>query len=133
MLGDLDVAHSWTYTDDVARTLIACAQSESAWGRAWHVPTNPPRSSREAVDDLADAAGVAHVKVAVIPPFALRVVGVFNPVVRELPTTLYQFSEPFVIDDTETRSTFGLEPTPWFEALSTTVAAARTAEVSIPT
>jgi len=38
--GDLDAAHSWTYTRDVARTLVAVAQSDLSWGRAWHVPSN---------------------------------------------------------------------------------------------
>ena len=132
MLGDLDAPHSWTYTDDVARTLVACATSESAWGRAWHVPTNPARSSRQAIDDLADAAGLAHVKVSAIPRSALRVIGLFNPVVRELPTTLYQFESPFIIDDAETRSAFGIEPTPWADALATTIAAARSTTSSVP-
>lgn len=43
---DLDVPHSWTYVGDVARTLVAAAADEQAWGRAWHVPTaSPPRSA----------------------------------------------------------------------------------------
>ena len=125
VLGDVDAPHSWTYTVDVARTLIACAQSERSWGRAWHVPTNPARSSRQAVDDIADVAGVAPVKVTSIPLVVLRLVGIVNPVVRELPTTLYQFTAPFIIDDGETRRTFGLEPTPWYDALAATVAEAR--------
>ena len=37
--GDLDAPHSWTYVGDVARTLIAVAADETAWGRAWHVPS----------------------------------------------------------------------------------------------
>jgi hypothetical protein len=47
--------------------------------------------------------------------------GIFNPVMRELPTTMYQFTSPFIIDDSATRETFGLEPTPWNELLSTTL------------
>ena len=123
VLGDVDAPHSWTYTDDVARTLIACAHSDATWGRAWHVPTNPPRSSREAVNDLAAAAGVGPIQVAPIPLPVLRLVGLFDATVRELPTTLYQFNAPFVIDDTETRSTLALEPTPWADALRATVRA----------
>ena len=115
VLGDVNAPHSWTYTDDVARTLIACARSDEAWGRAWHVLTNPARSSRQAVNDIADAAQVPHVKVSSIPLIALRLVGIFNPVVRELPTTLYQFTAP----------------TPWGEALAATVAAARTATATV--
>ena len=52
----------------------------------------------------------------------IKAIGVVSPLVRELPTTLYQFSAPFVIDDHETRSTFGLEPTPWHDVLEDTIA-----------
>jgi nucleoside-diphosphate-sugar epimerase len=45
---DLDAPHSWTYVGDVARTLVAVAADENAWGRAWHVPrrTVVPASPR---------------------------------------------------------------------------------------
>ena len=79
------------------------------------------KRSCQAIDDLADAAGLAHVKVSAIPRSALRVIGLFNPVVRELPTTLYQFESPFIIDDGESRARLGIEPTPWDEVVSTTV------------
>lgn len=121
VLGDPDMPHSWTYTEDVARTLIACAQTPAAWGRAWHVPTSQPRTSREAINDIADVAGRAHVKVKSIPMPALRLLGLFSPMFRELPTTMYQFTMPFVIDDTATRHELGLEPTPWREALAACV------------
>jgi hypothetical protein len=35
---------------------------------------------------------------------------------------LYQFEAPFIIDDAETRSTFGLAPTPWDDVLRSTIA-----------
>lgn len=121
VFGELDVAHSWSYTHDAARTLVACAQAPEAWGRAWHVPTNPPRTQRELINDVADAAGVRRVPVRTIPLIVLRAVGLFNPLARELPTTLYQFNEPFIIGDAATRSTLGLEPTPWPEVLAATI------------
>ena len=123
--GAMDVAHSWNYTSDVARTLIACAHDDRSWGRAWHAPANPSRTIHQLVDDIADAAGVARVRVSRIPTTALRVVGVVSPVVRELPTTLYQFNVPFVIDDSETREVLGIEPTAWTEVLTSTVASFR--------
>lgn len=118
VLGDPDMIHSWTYTEDVVSTLIAGAQTLGAWGRAWHAPTNPGRTPREAIDDIADVAGCAHVRVKSIPMAAIRLLGIVNPIVRELPTTAYQFRVPFVIDDSATRQELGLEPTPWREALA---------------
>jgi nucleoside-diphosphate-sugar epimerase len=122
VIGDVDAVHSWNYTEDVARTLTTCAQDERSWGRAWHAPANPPCSVRQAIDDIARIVGVTDVKITKVPTMALRVLGLFNSNVRELPKTLYQFQVPFVIDDSETRSVFGLLPTPWDEVLRNTIA-----------
>ena len=42
---NVDLPHSFTYTGDMARTMIALAHDERAWGRAWHAPTavTPPK------------------------------------------------------------------------------------------
>jgi len=125
VVGRLDQPHSWTYVDDVAGALVTCAKSSEAWGRAWHAPTNPPRTQRQVIDDLADCAGVAHVKSSAVPLAALRLLGLFNPLIRELPKTLYQFTGPFVIDDSSTREELGLTPTPWPDVLRATVDAYR--------
>lgn len=122
VLGNPDVPHSWTYTVDVAKTLIAAAQNKAAWGRAWHVPTNPPRTQRQVVEELAKAAGVGPVKVSVVPNALLRLLGLFNPQMREVLITMYQFEQPFIIDDSATRNELGLAPTPWGEVLQATVA-----------
>lgn len=121
LLGSPDSPHSWTYTVDVAKTLIAAAQNKAAWGRAWHVPTNPPRTQRQVVEELAKAAGVGPVKVSVVPNALLRLLGLFNPQMREVLITMYQFDQPFVIDDVATRKELGLSPTPWDEVLHATV------------
>ena len=77
---------------------------------------------RQAIDDIARIVGAPKVKITKVPTVALRVMGLFNTDVRELPKTLYQFEAPFVIDDSETRSTFGLAPTPWDDVLRSTIA-----------
>jgi nucleoside-diphosphate-sugar epimerase len=122
VIGNVDAPHSWNYTDDVAQTLVTCAQDDRSWGRAWHAPANPPRSVRQAIDDMAKIIGTTNVKITKVPTTALRVLGLFNTDVRELPKTLYQFQSAFVIDDSETRSTYGLAPTPWDEVLRSSIA-----------
>ena len=127
VLGAADQPHTWTFVDDVARLLVAVGSDEQAWGKAWHVPSNPPRTQRQAVDDLARVAGVTPVKTSVVPRFVLRVMAVFNQQVRELPEVAYQLEQPFVMDSSAAERTFGLEPTPWDEVLAATVAHYRTA------
>ena len=54
--------------------------------------------------------------------------GLVVPFMRELRETRHQFERPFVLDSDLTQRTFGLEPTPWDEALTTTIAARRAAK-----
>lgn len=117
VIGPVNYPHSWTAPADVAALLIATARAPKAWGRAWHVPSNPPRTQRELVDDLADVAGVQRVPVKQVPVPITRVLGRFNPGIRELEETAHQWDRPFVIEDTESRVEFRLEPTPWVHIL----------------
>jgi nucleoside-diphosphate-sugar epimerase len=121
VIGSADQPHTWTATQDVARLLVVAAADERAWGRAWHVPSNPPRTQREAVGDLARVAGLPPVPVSTAPTVALTVLGLVNPTIRELKETLYQFQQPFVLDSSAAQHTFGLQPTPWDEVLAATL------------
>ena len=122
VLGSADQPHSWTFVDDVARLLVTVAADERAWGRAWHVPTGPPRTQREAVTDLCRVAGVPPVRVTVLHRPLVRLAGVVSPTIREVGEVLYQFERPFVIDSGTTERTFGLRPTPWPDVLAAVVA-----------
>jgi hypothetical protein len=54
---------------------------------------------------------------------AIRVAGLFSPLVRELDETYYQFDRPFVSDASKFRAAFGpFEGTPHPEAIAATVA-----------
>ena len=113
-----DTAHTWTAVEDVARLLVRVAVDERAWGRPWHVPSNPPRTQREAIGDLCRIAGVQPVTVKEYPGLLIHAMGLFNPVMRELPEVAYQFEEPFVLDATAAQHAFGLAPTPWDDILT---------------
>ena len=121
-LGDPDVPHSWTSVPDVARTLAVLGADERAWGRAWHVPTAPAVTFREAVHGLCAAAGVPPVNVTRIPHLALRAAGLLSPLVRELEETRHQLVRPFVLDSTAAETTFGISPTPLEQTYADTVA-----------
>ena len=82
-------------------------------GRAWHVPSNEPRSQRQVIDDFARAAGVGQVRVSEIPSVVLRGMGLAWPLMRELRETEYQFRDDFVMDSTAAQASFGLKPAAW--------------------
>jgi nucleoside-diphosphate-sugar epimerase len=122
VLGSADAAHSWSYVGDVARLLVTVGTHPRAWGRPWHVPSNPPRTQREAIADLARIAGIRSVKVTETPKAMLRLAGLFSPVLRELPEVAYQMERPFILDSSAAEATFGLQPTPWERVLTETIA-----------
>ena len=122
VIGDPDVARSWGYLPDVAATLATLGTDERALGRAWHVPSAPPRSQRQALTDLAGAMGVPSVPVTGIAWPVLRAVGVVVPMMREVVAVRHQFDQEFVTDATATTATFGLAATPWDEVVRATVA-----------
>lgn len=129
-IGDPDQPHSWTGTEDTARTLIAAAADPGAHGRPWIVPTNPARSQRELVADLAAVAGRPPVKIVPVRKGLLRLLGLVNGPMRTLVTTYYQFDRPFVVDDRQARARFGIEPTPWATLLEQAVTPGATAKAA---
>ena len=70
---------------------------------------------------LCNTAGVPIVNIRRIPPLALKALGVFTPIVREIAELRYQFDAPFVVDSSATQTTFGLDPTAVDDALDKTV------------
>jgi nucleoside-diphosphate-sugar epimerase len=124
VVGDPDVPRSWAYLPDVAETLATLGTDERAWGRAWHVPSAPPRSQRQAIGDLATALQLPAVPVSGLPWPLLSAVGLFVPMMREVVGVRHQFDQPFVIDSTGTTATFGLTATPWDEVVRATVTGA---------
>ncbi|MEV6109556.1 NAD-dependent epimerase/dehydratase family protein [Streptomyces sp. NPDC051940] len=114
---DLDAPHSWTYAGDVARTLVAVAADERAWGRPWHVPTAPPLSLRELAGRACALAGAQAPRLAVMPRAVLWLGGLRDPLVRELRETQYQYRRPFVMDSSAATAAFGIEPTATEDAL----------------
>ncbi len=113
----LDVPHSWTSIHDCARTLVTAAANELAYGQAWLVPTNPPLTVRQLAARFAEVNGAPRAKVTQIPYPVMWVSGLFSPLIKELRTTRYQFTRPFVLDATATTDMFGLQPIAMDEAL----------------
>ena len=79
----------------------------------------------QAVGDLCRIAGVQGVTVKEYPDPLIQAMGLFNPMLRELPEVAYQLKEPFVLDSLAAQRTFAIAPTPWDDALRGVVAAYR--------
>lgn len=120
-LGNPDAPHSWTYLPDVARTLVEAAGEERAWGRPWHVPTEPALSVREMVGRLAARAGTGPVAVRRLPSAVVGAASLFSPLLRGLKEIRYQFDRPFVVDSSAYEKEFAVRATPLDQQVGATV------------
>jgi nucleoside-diphosphate-sugar epimerase len=84
------VPHSLTFIPDAARGVAMLAERDSAFNQVWHLPTaaDPP-TGQEFIEMAAAAFGVKP-KYRVLSKPLLRVVGWFDPRVRESYEMLYQ-------------------------------------------
>jgi nucleoside-diphosphate-sugar epimerase len=121
----LDVQHSWTSISDCALALATVAADDRAYGQAWLVPTNPALTIRQLASRFTEVNGAPAAKLTAFPYPVLWASGLFSPMIKELRTTYYQFSKPFVIDSSATTAEFGLQPTPLDEVLLDTAARLR--------
>jgi len=127
VLGDPDAPHAATFVPDVGRTLAVLGTDERAWGRPWHVPSEPAVSQREMAERFCRIAGAPPARVGALPPALLAAAGVFAPQLRELKETRYQFERPFLLDSAACTATFGITATPMDEAMAAIADRARPA------
>lgn len=123
VLADPDQPHTWTAVDDIAATLAVLATDERAWGRAWIVPSNPPVSVRQVLQELGRRAGTGAPRLRLAPRWLLRAGATVVPLLREVTGVLYQFDRPFVADGSATTDEFGVVPTDWARLLDVTAEA----------
>jgi nucleoside-diphosphate-sugar epimerase len=120
-----DAIHTYNYIPDAAAGLmtLGCAPAD-VYGRPWMLPCAPAGTMRELVARFSRKLG-HQIRLARVPRRMVKVIGVFVPLVREVEEMLYQWDEPFVINDRRFRERFQQEPTDVEEAAAATVAWAR--------
>jgi nucleoside-diphosphate-sugar epimerase len=108
-VGRLDRPHSVNVTGDIARGLAVLGTREEALGRAWHLPVSGSPTGGSFVE-LAHRVGGVSAGPGLVTPLLNRLAGLFVPDVREGNELMYEFTEPFVVDDSAFRAAFPDEP-----------------------
>ncbi|TFC27719.1 NAD-dependent epimerase/dehydratase family protein [Cryobacterium sp. MDB1-18-2] len=129
VFGSPDAPHSWCYLADIVATLLAAADYQGSWGRAWHVPAAEPLSRTELAARVNALTGNRG-SLARLSPALLRVLGMFVPFIRAANDSDYQFTAPFVVDAAETERLLGVAATPWEESLPEVIASYRALEAA---
>jgi nucleoside-diphosphate-sugar epimerase len=129
-LGKLDQPHAMTVVDDFARVLFTLGSRDEALGQVWHVPAADALTGRQYIELAAEAAGVTA-RPMVLSAGLVRVLGLFNPMLRELGEMLYEFNAPYLIDGSKYLRAFGGMPTPHVQATRQAVTWSRERESAL--
>lgn len=121
VMGDPDQPHSYSFTPDVAAALATLGTAAGATGEIWHLPVDGAPTTRDVVNRVYAGAG-SKPRLMAAGSLTLRALGIVKPPMREYLHTLYQFTDPWVVDDSKFRARFGLAATPLDDALTTTLA-----------
>ena len=122
VMGDPDQPHSYSYTPDVAAGLITLATRPEAPGEIWHLPADGASTTRALVESVyADADAGTKPRLMTAGRLTLRAIGIAKPAMREYLHTLYQFTDPWIVDDSKFRRAFDATATPVQAALADTL------------
>jgi nucleoside-diphosphate-sugar epimerase len=99
-----DVEHNFTYIDDAAEATLLMVQDTNTYGKVFHV-SGPTITARRFIEEIFHATGKRSV-IKVLSRKFIRAVGIFNSNARELIELLYEYEDPYVLDDTKFLKTF---------------------------
>ena len=123
VIGPIDTPHQYVYVPDLSPVAVALAREDRAYGRAWNFAGPGTITQREFARLVFEQAG-HEPKLTVANKTMLRVLGLFNPLMRELVEMNYLQSDPVNLDDRALHELLpDLRATPYPEAIAQTLSA----------
>jgi nucleoside-diphosphate-sugar epimerase len=125
LIAPIDRPHQFVYVPDVGPVVLELLRHPEAHGRWWHLAGDGTASMQEIVAMVGQLAG-KPIKTRAAGLGMLRVIGLFQPIMRELVEMNYLLTDPFIIDDSALRALLGnVKTTPLKEGLRQSLEAAR--------
>ncbi len=122
-LGDLDAPHEFVFIPDAACTIAdVLERGESSFGRRWNLGGPGTITAREFILRVhAELGRTVRMRKVGLP--LLRLMGLFNSMMRELVELYYLGVTPVILDDTAlSRHLGGLRKTPYEEGIRRMIA-----------
>ena len=124
-IGSLEAPHSIAYLPDTARAFVVLGTSDEADGSTWVLPHGEPVTGRQFID-LVNSHLDEPRKASRVSKAMLTMAAPFHRISRETLGTSYQWTDPWIADDSAFQAAFGpFTPTPLEVAVAETVAAYR--------
>ncbi|WP_375758213.1 NAD-dependent epimerase/dehydratase family protein [Corallococcus exercitus] len=125
LIGPLDTPHEFVFVNDVGPVVAALMDEPRAYGRFWNLAGAGVTTQREMVKELYAQAGHAP-KTMTMGKTLVRLVGLFDPFMKELVEMYYLLTNPVLMDDSALRGLLGtVHKTPYAEGIRQTLAALR--------
>lgn len=119
----IDTPHEWIFTPDVGPVVCDLLARDDAFGTAYNLAGAGTLTTREFATRIFAAFGEKP-KLRIVTTTMLRVLGLFNPLMRELVEMMYLQSHPVLLDDTKLARTLGtLKKTSYADGIAQTAAA----------
>ncbi len=123
LIGPIDKPHEFVYVPDVGPVVAKLVDTPAVYGHVWHLGGAGVTTQRELVDEMSRQSG-RQVKRRVAGKTMLRVLGLFNKLLREMPEMNYLLTDPLIMDDSALQRLIGpVRKTPYAEGIRRTLAA----------
>ena len=110
---DANKKHSFIYTPDAAKATAMLGNAPEAYSHVWHLPTDPHSLTGQQWIDLFNKEMNTNKKTMVLSMFMLKLLGIFIPLMREMPEMMYQYDREYFFDSTKFTSYFNFTTTPY--------------------
>lgn len=118
---DASKRHSLTYTPDAARATAILGNTDDAYNTVWHLPTDHNTlTGRQYIELFSNEMRVAN-RYFVMPVWLFKLLGIFVPVLKEMPEMMYQYDRDYFFDSSKFEKRFGFIPTTYQEGVKNTV------------
>lgn len=108
--------HSFTFTPDAAKATALLGNTKTAYNQVWHLPTAEPLTGKEWIEKVAKELRVEP-KTQVVSKFIIKLIGLFNPIMKEFVEMLYQWDRDYNFDSSKFETVFKIKPTPVNDAI----------------
>ena len=120
-VGNPDAVHTFTFTPDIGRALVALSHTPAAFGQTWHMPTAGDMGSEavtgRALAQLACSIAGQPARLQVAPHWLYQAMGWFMPLLRENNEMLYQLEYAYRFGGSKTETALGWRATPYADGL----------------
>jgi len=120
---DADKIHSFTYTPDAAKAVAIVGNTANAYNQLWHLPTSTEKITARQIIDLFNKEMGKSKKIKLMPMWMLKLLGIFIPILREMPEMMYQNDRDYYFDSSKFNKRFSFIPTSYQDGVKEIVAA----------